>query len=85
MGSKRLGTSAQSSEESPEIILRNTSQTYVCACSLDRICQIVCKHRALVPGTLPLFLDIGHAELRLYDCVSKSGVSAHCSCTYDRI
>lgn len=38
--------------------------------NLDRICKIVCKHRALTPQNLELFLDIGHTELSLYDCTS---------------
>ncbi|CAH7688019.1 hypothetical protein BY996DRAFT_6430154 [Phakopsora pachyrhizi] len=37
--------------------------------NLDKICQIVCKHRELRPVNLPLFLKTSHSELRLYDCI----------------
>lgn len=40
--------------------------------NLDRVAQIVCKNRALTPENLSLFLEVGHTELRLYDCTSES-------------
>lgn len=38
--------------------------------NLDRVAKIVCKNRALTSENLKLFLEIGHRELRLYDCTS---------------
>lgn len=38
--------------------------------NLDKICKIVCKLRSLTPTNLKLFLDIGHSDLKLYDCTS---------------
>ncbi|MBW0505016.1 hypothetical protein O181_044731 [Austropuccinia psidii MF-1] len=37
--------------------------------NLEKICQIVCKHRELKPVNLPLFLDVSHSELKLFDCI----------------
>lgn len=39
--------------------------------SLEKICKIVCKHRELKPVNLPLFLDVSHTHLRLFDCISR--------------
>ena len=46
--------------------------------NLDRVAQIVCRNRALSGENLNLFLEIGHTELRLYDCTSTSRVIAGC-------
>ncbi|KAG0143777.1 hypothetical protein CROQUDRAFT_660863 [Cronartium quercuum f. sp. fusiforme G11] len=37
--------------------------------NLEKICKIVCKHRELKPINLPLFLDISHTHLKLFDCI----------------
>lgn len=39
--------------------------------NLDRVAKIVCKNRALTSDNLKLFLDVGHRELKLYDCTSE--------------
>ncbi|GAA5985880.1 hypothetical protein JCM10908_006317 [Rhodotorula pacifica] len=36
--------------------------------NLDKVAKIVSKHRALDDENLKLFLDVGHREIRLYDC-----------------
>ncbi|BGP26547.1 DNA dependent ATPase [Rhodotorula toruloides] len=38
--------------------------------NLDRVAKIVCKNRALNGDNLRLFLEVGHRELRLYDCTN---------------
>ncbi|GAA5944250.1 UV-damaged DNA-binding protein RAD7 [Sporobolomyces koalae] len=38
--------------------------------NLDRVAKIVCKNRALNSDNLKLFLEIGHRELKLYDCTN---------------
>ncbi|GAA6043312.1 hypothetical protein JCM8097_001179 [Rhodosporidiobolus ruineniae] len=38
--------------------------------NLDRIAKIVSKNRALDGENLKLFLEVGHRELRLYDCTN---------------
>ncbi|GAA5903534.1 hypothetical protein JCM5296_006853 [Sporobolomyces johnsonii] len=40
--------------------------------NLDRVAKIVCKNRGLTGDNLRLFLDIGHRELKLYDCTNIS-------------
>ncbi|GAA5960185.1 hypothetical protein JCM21900_000432 [Sporobolomyces salmonicolor] len=40
--------------------------------NLDRVAKIVCKNRGLTGNNLRLFLDIGHRELKLYDCTNLS-------------
>ncbi|GAA5846980.1 hypothetical protein JCM9279_006978 [Rhodotorula babjevae] len=36
--------------------------------NLDRVAKVLCKNRALTGDNLKLFLEVGHRELRLYDC-----------------
>ncbi|GAA5856906.1 hypothetical protein JCM8547_008457 [Rhodosporidiobolus lusitaniae] len=38
--------------------------------NLDRVAKIVSKNRALDGENLKLFLEVGHRELRLYDCTN---------------
>ncbi|GAA5876933.1 hypothetical protein JCM16303_006340 [Sporobolomyces ruberrimus] len=38
--------------------------------NLDRVAKIVCKNRALTSENIKLFLEVGHRELRLYDCTN---------------
>ncbi|GAA5943767.1 hypothetical protein JCM1841_002014, partial [Sporobolomyces salmonicolor] len=40
--------------------------------NLDRVAKIVCKNRGLTGNNLRLFLDVGHRELKLYDCTNLS-------------
>ncbi|GAA6061024.1 hypothetical protein JCM10212_001080 [Sporobolomyces blumeae] len=40
------------------------------ASNLDRVAKIVCKNRALNGENLKLFLEVGHRELKLYDCTN---------------
>ncbi|KAI8058477.1 hypothetical protein BDF22DRAFT_42250 [Syncephalis plumigaleata] len=36
--------------------------------NMDKICQIICKHRQLYPNVLKLFLDPSRTTIQLYDC-----------------
>ncbi|WAQ89778.1 hypothetical protein PtA15_11A469 [Puccinia triticina] len=38
--------------------------------NLEKICQIVCKHRELTPSNLALFVDAAYSDLKLYDCIN---------------
>jgi len=40
--------------------------------NLDRVAKVLCKNRALTGDNLKLFLEVGHRELRLYDCTRAS-------------
>lgn len=40
--------------------------------NLDKVSKIVAKNRALDDLNLKLFLDVGHREIKLYDCTSAS-------------
>ncbi|KAH9818650.1 hypothetical protein DFH28DRAFT_1080572 [Melampsora americana] len=40
------------------------------AANMEKICKIVCKHRELTPNNLPLFLDVSHTQLKLFDCIN---------------
>jgi DNA repair protein RAD7 len=42
--------------------------------NLDRIAKIVSKNRMLDNENVKLFLEVGHRELRLYDCTSESSI-----------
>ncbi|GAA6012310.1 hypothetical protein JCM10207_002798 [Rhodosporidiobolus poonsookiae] len=44
--------------------------SYLGSKNLDRIAKIVSKNRALDGDNLKLFLEVGHRELRLYDCTN---------------
>lgn len=37
--------------------------------NLEKICQIVCKHRQLTPSNLRLFVDAAYSDLKLFDCI----------------
>lgn len=45
--------------------------------NLDRVAQIVCRNRALSGENLNLFLEVGHTELRLYDCTSAFALTSN--------
>ncbi|RKP26642.1 hypothetical protein SYNPS1DRAFT_13919, partial [Syncephalis pseudoplumigaleata] len=36
--------------------------------NMDKVCQIICKHRQLYPATLKLFLHQSRTAIHLYDC-----------------
>ncbi|KAI9593659.1 hypothetical protein BDF19DRAFT_447488 [Syncephalis fuscata] len=36
--------------------------------TMDKICQIICKHRQLSPAALKMFLNPSNSAIRLYDC-----------------
>ncbi|GAA5832805.1 hypothetical protein JCM11251_005771 [Rhodosporidiobolus azoricus] len=38
--------------------------------NLDKVAKIVCKNRALDGDNIKLFLEVGHRELKLYDCTN---------------
>ncbi|GAA5913433.1 hypothetical protein JCM6882_001960 [Rhodosporidiobolus microsporus] len=44
--------------------------SYLGAKNLDRVAKIVCKNRALDGENMKLFLEVGHRELKLYDCTN---------------
>ncbi|PLW49674.1 hypothetical protein PCASD_02253 [Puccinia coronata f. sp. avenae] len=56
------------------IIARNTESIeelgHVGSVNLEKICQIVCKHRELTSENLPLFVDATHSDLKLFDCIN---------------
>ncbi|KNZ51906.1 hypothetical protein VP01_376g7 [Puccinia sorghi] len=56
------------------LIARNTESIeelgYVGSVNLEKICQIVCKHRQLTPSNLALFVDAAHSDLKLFDCIN---------------
>jgi len=56
------------------LIARNTESIeelgHVGSVNLEKICQIVCKHRELTPSNLALFVDAAHSDLKLFDCIN---------------
>ncbi|EGG02145.1 uncharacterized protein MELLADRAFT_78849 [Melampsora larici-populina 98AG31] len=43
---------------------------HVSSVNMEKVCKIVCKHRELKPNNLPLFLDVSHTQLKLFDCIN---------------
>ncbi|KAA1127323.1 hypothetical protein PGTUg99_034938 [Puccinia graminis f. sp. tritici] len=56
------------------LIARNTQSVEelgnIGSVNLEKICQIVCKHRELTPSNLSLFVDAAYCDLKLFDCIN---------------
>ncbi|KAH9450840.1 hypothetical protein H4Q26_017284 [Puccinia striiformis f. sp. tritici PST-130] len=56
------------------IIARNTQSIEelgrIGSVNIEKICQIVCKHRELTPSNLSLFVDAAYSDLKLFDCIN---------------